>query len=113
MKRVTDRNIVRSSRRGSFRFFRAPEAAIEGVDFSSVPGERSRPLEIPVSEKSEKINQIGVPKNLAVDEERIIKKGPSTFIDVFVSFEPADGADYHEFRVAKIPVEEELPDGES
>lgn len=113
MKRVTDRNIVRSSRRGSFRFFRAPEAIIEGIDFSSLPGERARPVELPVSEKSERINQIGVPKDLAIDEERIIKKGPSTFIDVFISFVPAEGADYHEFRVAKIPVEEEFSDGES
>lgn len=52
-------------------------------------------------------SQIGVPSALEKVEERIVKKGPSTFIDVFIAFDAAEGAEYHEFRVSKIALDEE------
>lgn len=112
MRRLTDKNIIKSGRRSSLPDFREPEIDIEGVDLKRTSRQAGARTGVPFTEKYTKVSQIGVPEDLSVDEERIVKKGASTFIDVFISFEPAAGAQYHEFRVAKITLDESVDNGE-
>jgi len=100
-----DRNIVRTKRLSSLPAFREPDSPIVGRDFSqesenSVEGNKLN-CAVPEREKVE----IGVPQDLKIESERVIKKGTGTFIDVEVSFIPASAAEYHQFRLAKITEE--------
>jgi hypothetical protein len=102
MTTIYERNIVRTQKLSSLPAFREPENAIAGKDFSRVPNDsvEGNKLECAVPERE--TVEIGVPQDLKIENERVIKKGTGTFIDVRVSFIPADGAEYHQFRVAKI-----------
>jgi hypothetical protein len=108
-KTVYSKNIVQTSRLSGLPAFRFPDVDIEGfvtsgdvtqtdenVDFSCLP-ETPPPLA-----------EIGVPEDLAVEgQPRIVKKGTTSFVDVDISFVPADGAVRHQFRIAKFVAEEE------
>lgn len=109
---TSNRSIITYSRRSNLPPFRPAPVEIEGADFLRDPdqdfsyrpyAESTFSTEDSVSSQS----QIGIPSNLQKVSERRVKKGTSTFIDVFVSFDPAEGAEYHEFRVAKIPLEQD------
>lgn len=107
MATVSEKNIIRVPKLSALPAFREPDARVAGIDLSqslddSVEGEA---LVCEVPEKF--VVEIGVPEDLQIESERVVKKGTGTFIDVVVSFEPAAGADYYQFRVAKITEDEE------
>lgn len=112
----SDRSLIRSSRKSELPAFRPLDVDVEGIDFYRDPNQdfvfRTYSDEyVPSQDAVESKSQIGFPSNLEKSSERIVKKGASTFIDVFISFDGAPGAEYHEFRVAKIPIVAE-EDGE-
>lgn len=111
MRRISDRKIIRSDNRSDVPDFREPDVSIVGRDFSRQPRQRFARQIIEDSDNRTDRSQIGAPQALRKDEERIVKKGSSTFIDVFISFDTAPGAEYYEFRVSKIAADEE--EGES
>lgn len=108
----SDRNIIQTSRLSELPAFRYPEAEIQGLikrpDVSQVIG----PDTGECTPSQDVFSDIGVPKNLLVEGFRRNRKGFSTFIDVAVSFEPAENAEYHQFRITKIVPELDF-DGES
>jgi len=107
MANISNRKIIVSRRRSEYPDFREPDVDVVNRDFSRARNQIFARQIIDSSDFSSDISQIGTPINLEKIEERIVKKGPSTFIDVFIEFDPAPGAEYHEFRVSKITVEEE------
>lgn len=102
MATIYDRNVVRTKKLSSLPAFREPDVPIAGRDFSQTPDESVIGNQIGCAVPDRETVEIGVPQDLRVDGERVIKKGTGTFIDVQVSFTPAPGAEYHQFRVAKI-----------
>jgi hypothetical protein len=110
MATIYDRNIVRTKKLSSLPAFREPGSNIAGKDFSQDPDDSVAGSQINCAVPEREKVEIGVPTDLKIEDERVIKKGTGTFIDVLVSFEPASGAEYHQFRVAKITEENE--DGE-
>lgn len=112
MRRISDRKIIKSPRRSDLPDFREPDVEVVNRDFSRQPRQRFARQVVDDPDPRPDLSQIGAPTSLEKIDERIIKKGPSTFIDVFIAFDPAPGAEYHEFRVSKIPIEDSEADGE-
>lgn len=112
MRRISSRKIIQSSRRSDLPDFREPDVEVANRDLSRQPKQRFARQVVDDPDPRPDISQIGAPTALQKIDERIIKKGPSTFIDVFIAFEPAPGAEHHEFRVSKIPIEELEDNGE-
>lgn len=102
MATISDRNVIKTTRLSSLPAFREPDAPIVGVDFAQQPEDSVQGNQINCAVPDRERVEIGVPTDLMVEDERVIKKGTGTFIDVLVSFEPAPGAEYHQFRIAKI-----------
>lgn len=107
MRRISDRKIIRSGKKSDIPDFREPDVNIVGRDFSRQPKQKFARQIVEDSDNRFDKSQIGVPQALKKDEERIVKKGVSTFIDVFISFDTAPGAEYYEFRVSKITLDDQ------
>jgi hypothetical protein len=107
MKSISERKLIRRGKKSSFPDFRQPEVNISGRDFFRTAQQVFARQIIENEDLRAEVSQIGVPSELQKVDERIIKKGPSTFIDVFIEFDPAPGAEYHEFRVSKIALDEQ------
>jgi hypothetical protein len=102
MATVYDRNIVRTKKLSSLPAFREPDSPIVGRDFSQIPDDSVQGNQIACADPVKQKVDIGPTTDLRVEDQRVVKKGTGTFIDVLVSFVPAQGAEYHQFRVAKI-----------
>jgi hypothetical protein len=107
MRRISDRKIIRSDRRSQLPDFREPDVEVSNRNFSRQARQRFARQIVEDADERADLAQIGAPSELKKVDERIIKKGPSTFIDVFIEFDPAPGAEYHEFRVSKIALDEQ------
>ena len=116
-KTVYSKNIVQASRLSDHPAFRFPDAQIEGLPVTG------RTSQIDLTQDAECLPEppparadIGVPEDLMVEgQPRIVKKGTTSFVDVDISFIPAEGATRHQFRISKIvrePVEQGEGEGE-
>jgi hypothetical protein len=108
---LSDKNLIKFPRISRLPAFRFPDVQIEGLDTTVDTTQETGPPEcgpaVNISEFFERI-EVGTPKNLQVEgEPRVVRKWSGTYVDIEVSFDSADGAAYHQFRVAKIPEDAE------
>ena len=111
---LSDKSIIKFPRVSRLPAFRFPDVAIEGLDTNVDTTQESPQPEcgpkVNISEFFERA-EVGTPKNLQVEgEPRVVRKWSGTYVDIEVSFDSAQGAAYHQFRVSKIP--EDFFDGE-
>jgi len=108
-KTVYSKNVVQTSRLSGLPAFRFPEVDIEGFQTSGDVTQTDDLVDLSCPpETPPPLAEISAPEDLAVEgEPRVIKKGTTSFVDVDISFVPADGAVRHQFRIAKFVAEEE------
>lgn len=106
---VYSKNVVQTSRLSGLPAFRFPEVDIEGFDTSGDSTQTNEQQDLVcLPETPPAKADIGVPTDLQVEgQPRIVKKGTTSFVDVDISFVPSDGAARHQFRIAKVILEEE------
>lgn len=93
---LSNRKIVDVDRR-KINAFRAPEAQIVGIEFEEEKTESTTMASISYRD------DIGVPRNLQVDEQTLrTEQDGSSVVDVVLSFEGARGASSHEVRISKL-----------
>jgi hypothetical protein len=111
-KTVYGRNVVQVSRLSNLPAFRFPDAQIQGLDTSGDFSQTDENIDFQCLPETLPVREsVGIPEDIQIEgQPRIVKKGTTSFVDVDISFIPADGAARHQFRIAKFIEEEE--DGE-
>lgn len=101
---IYGKNVVQVSRKSDLPAFRFPDAEIEGLATSGdVTQTNSTGDIVCLPETPPAQADIGSPKDLSIEgQPRIVKKGTTSFVDVDISFIPAEGAVRHQFRIAKV-----------
>lgn len=107
-KTVYSRNIVQTSRLSGLPAFRFPDVDIEGFETSGDVTQVDETVDfVCPPETLPPRADIPAPADLRVEgSPRVVKKGSTSFVDVDISFVPADGAVRHQFRIAKVVAEE-------